>query len=62
MVKIYLNIEPYGLKFGTILIDEKCFVNYIKKVLKLTNKINIISVIINSTNNGKIEVLLNINY
>ena len=45
----------------SIIIDEKCFVNYIKKVLKLTNKINIISVIINSTNNGKIEVLLNIN-
>ena len=44
----------------SIIIDEKCYVNYIKKVLKLTNKINVISVIINSTDNGKIEVLLNI--
>jgi len=44
----------------SIIIDEKCFVNYIKKVLKLTNRINIISVIINSTDKGKIEVLLNI--
>ena len=44
----------------SIIIDEKCFVNYIKKVLKLTNKINIISVIINSSDKGKIEVLLNI--
>ena len=32
-----------------------------KKVLKFTNKINIISIFINSTDNGKIEVLLNIN-
>ena len=45
----------------SIIIDEKCFVNYIKKVLKITNRINIISVIINSTDKGKIEVLLNIN-
>lgn len=44
----------------SIIIDEKCYVNYIKKVLKLTNKINVISVIINSSDKGKIEVLLNI--
>ena len=44
----------------SIIIEEKCYVNYIKKVFKLTNKINIISIIINSTDNGKIEVLLNI--
>ena len=44
----------------SLIIDEKCFVNYIKKVLRLTNKINIISVIINSSDKGKIEVLLNI--
>ena len=44
----------------SIIIDEKCFVNYIKKILKLTNRINVISVIINSTDKGKIEVLLNI--
>ena len=44
----------------SIIIDELCFVNYIKKILKLTNRINVISVIINSTDKGKIEVLLNI--
>ena len=44
----------------SIIIDEKCFVNYIKKILRLTNKINVVSVIINSTEKGKIEVLLNI--
>lgn len=44
----------------SICIEEKCFVNYVKKVLKLTNKINVISIIINSTDKGKIEVLLNI--
>ena len=45
----------------SIVVDEKCFVNYVQKVLKFTNKINIISILINSTDNGKIEVLLNIN-
>ena len=44
----------------SIIIDEKCYVNYIKKILKLTNKINVVSVIINSTSKGKIDVLLNI--
>ena len=44
----------------SITIDEKCYINYIKKLLKLTNKINVISVIINSSDKGKIEVLLNI--
>ena len=43
-----------------IIVDEKCYTNYFKKILKLTNKINIISIFINSTDNGKIEVLLNI--
>ena len=44
----------------SIIIEEKCFVNYVKKVLKLTNKINILSIIINATDKGKIDVLLNI--
>ena len=49
--------EDYTVKF----INEECFINYMKKVLNFTNKINIISMFINSTDNGKIEVLLNIN-
>ena len=44
----------------SIIVDEICLINYIKKVLHLTNKINVLSIIINSTDNGKIEVLLNI--
>ena len=44
----------------SIIVNEKCFTNYFKKILKITNKINIFSIIINSTDNGKIEVLLNI--
>ena len=44
-----------------IIVNEECFTNYMKKVLRFTNKINILSIIINSTDNGKIEVLLNIN-
>ena len=59
----YESFQPFSRDIVecSIIIDEKCFVNYIKKVLKLTNRINIISVIINSTDKGKIEVLLNIN-
>ena len=44
-----------------IIVNEECFANYMKKVLNFTNKINILSIFINSTDNGKIEVLLNIN-
>ena len=44
----------------SIIVDEKCYTNYFKKILKITNKINILSIFINSTDNGKIEVLLNI--
>ena len=44
----------------SLIIDEKCYTNYIKKILKLTNRINVVSVIITSSDKGKIEVLLNI--
>ena len=44
-----------------IIVNEECFTNYMKKVLYFTNKINILSIFINSTDNGKIEILLNIN-
>ena len=59
----YESFKPFekDIVECSIVVDEKCFVNYMKKVLKFTNKINIISMFINSTDNGKIEVLLNIN-
>ena len=39
---------------------EFCMVNYCKKIYKITNKINIISVIINCTDKGRCEVILNV--
>ena len=59
----YESFKPFerDIVECSIVVNEKCFVNYMKKVLKFTNKINIISIFINSTDNGKIEVLLNIN-
>ena len=43
----------------SFIVPEICYTNYIKKIYKLTNKINIISIIINATDNGRLEVLLN---
>ena len=43
-----------------IVVQEKCYCNYMKKVLKLTANIFIKSIILITTNNGRIEVLLNI--
>ena len=43
----------------SFMVPEICYTNYIKKIYKLTNKINIISIIINATDNGRLEVLLN---
>ena len=59
----YESFKPFerDIVECSIVVNEKCFVNYMKKVLFFTNKINIISIFINSTDNGKIEVLLNIN-
>ena len=33
---------------------------YMQKILKLTNKILILNIIINGTSNGRLEILLNI--
>ena len=41
-------------------INEKCYCSYVKKFLKLTGNIFIKSIIIITTNNSRIEVLLNI--
>ena len=59
----YESFKPFerDIVECSIVVNEKCFVNYMKKLLFFTNKINIISIFINSTDNGKIEVLLNIN-
>ena len=59
----YIKFKPYAkdLVECTLIADEKCYTNYMQKVLKLTNKIIITSIIINGTSNGKLEILLNIN-
>lgn len=59
----YIKFKPYAkdLVECTLIADEKCYTNYMQKILKLTNKIMIISIIINGTSNGKLEILLNIN-
>ena len=44
----------------TLIAHEKCYVNYMQKILKLTNKILILSIIVNGTSKGRLEILLNI--
>ena len=44
----------------SIIAHENCYVNYMQKILKLTNKILILSIIINGTSKGRLEILLNI--
>ena len=46
--------------YCSLIVPEICYTNYIKKIYKLTNKINIISIIINATDNGRLQVLLNV--
>jgi hypothetical protein len=41
-------------------VPEKCYCNFLKKIMKLTQKLLITSIIINGTNRGRLEILLNI--
>ena len=43
------------------IVSEKCYVNYFQKILKITNKIMIDSIIINGNDKGRIKIMLNIN-
>ena len=58
----YEYFKPFAKEniYCSLIAPEICYANYIKKIYKLTNKLNIISVIINATDNGRLEVLLNI--
>ena len=42
------------------IISEKCYVNYFQKILKITNKIMLNSIIICANNKGRIKIMLNI--
>ena len=58
----YEYFKPFAREnvYCSLIIPEFCYTNYIKKIYKYTTKINIISVIINATDNGRLEVLLNV--
>lgn len=60
--KIYECFKPFSKETieCSIIAHENCYINYMKKILKLTNKILILNVIINGTSNGRLEILLNI--
>ena len=60
----YEYYKPFSSKDiinESLIISEKCYVNYFQKILKITNKIIIDSVIINGNDKGRIKILLNIN-
>ena len=58
----YEYFKPFSREniYCSIIVPEFCYANYIKKIYKYTTKINIISIIINATDNGRLEVLLNV--
>ena len=60
--KIYERFKPFSKETVecSIIANENCYINYMKKILKLTNKILILNIIINGTSNGRLEILLNI--
>jgi WD40 repeat protein len=60
----YEYFKPFSSKDvinESLIISEKCYVNYFQKILKITNKIMIDSVIINGNDKGRIKITLNIN-
>lgn len=59
----YVNFKPFAKEDinCSIIACEKSYTNYMKKILKLTNKLLISSIIINGTSKGRLEILLNIN-
>ena len=60
--KIYESFKPFSKETieCSIIAHEKCYINYMQKILKLTNRILILNIIINGTSNGRLEILLNI--
>ena len=60
--KVYEYFKPFSKEEVecSIIANDKCYINYMQKILKLTNKILILNIIINGTSNGRLEILLNI--
>jgi len=61
-IKNYEFFKPFAKELVecNLIVPEECFVNYLQKMLKLTNKIMVNSIIINGTSKGRLEILLNI--
>lgn len=61
--KNYVNFKPFAKEDinCSLIASEQSYTNYMQKVLKLTNKLIISSIIINGTSKGRLEILLNIN-
>ena len=58
----YEYFKPYSqeLIHCSIIVPEKCYCNFFKKIMKITDKLIISSIIINATDKGRLEILLNI--
>ena len=58
----YEYFKPYAHEKiqCALIVPEKIYCNFVKKILKITNKLMISSIIINATNEGRLEILLNI--
>ena len=60
----YEYFKPFSSKDAinaTLIANEKCYVKYFQKILKITNKIIIESIIISANEKGRIKIMLNIN-
>ena len=58
----YEYFKPYSQEKiqCSLIVPEKIYCNYMKKIFKITNKLMILSIIINATDKGRLEILLNI--
>lgn len=58
----YECFKPYSheVVHCSVIVPEKCYCNFLKKIMRITHKLLITSIIINGTNRGRLEILLNI--
>ena len=58
----YEYFRPYSQEKiqCSLIVPEKIYCNFMKKIFKITNKLMILSIIINATDKGRLEILLNI--
>ena len=58
----YEYFKPYSKEkiLCSLIVPEKCYCNFLKKIMKITDKLLVTSIIINATNEGRLEILLNI--